>query len=528
MQKAGGFGRTMREFLLRDLPGDAERAAQKIAQEAGRVASGSLLVEHELPDWLGEVLEGLEDGDLLKGAGHKYIRRVPKAGGKGWRYFYTVTGGQGLGHHSEFVKGASFKVKDAGKEGHFHVEEDHGEEVTLRHDESGKSARVSKKALAGMLHAEHAEALGSVRERAAKNLEQAKKTGTPKQQARLAEVVKKYGGVSEAAGSAQSEPTKSSLGSGAFTFDPLPKDAAQGAWHAASWTPEDRQRRAREEYERHLSDLAEALHANTDDTTREHALPMWESYKNRYKRAWDKYIAAARGAVSWAVTGRGNFNVNRANKLNDREHAAMKEYMDVEKEGQKLLSDVRSIPKKLDPIGETRKQLEQEKAEHERKKAANKIIRAGGDALKMHAALVGLGFTPKEALNAMSPDFAGRRGFPDYSLQNGLARIKDHERKLAALEAKEQARQEIAAGDSGGAARREWPMQGGGGHIVDDLDANRLRLHFDGKPDAKTISDLKRQGWRWAPSEGAWSRIRTDMAFYSARNMGLVGEDVKW
>jgi hypothetical protein len=159
----------------------------------------SLVVEHELPDWLGEVLEGLEDGDLLKGAGHKYIRRVPKAGGKGWRYFYTVTGGQGLGHHSEFVKGASFKVKDAGQEGHFHVEEDHGDEVTLRHDESGKSARVSKKALAAMLHAEHAEALGTVRERAAKNLEQAKKTGTPKQQERAAALVGKYGGKREVA-----------------------------------------------------------------------------------------------------------------------------------------------------------------------------------------------------------------------------------------------------------------------------------------------------------------------------------------
>jgi len=153
--------------------------------------------EVELPDWLGEALYSDENGVLIKGAGHKYIRRVPKAGG-GWRYFYTVTGGHGLGHHAEMVRGSAFKVKDAGKEGHFHVEEDHGEEVTLRHDESGKTSRVSKKALAGMLHAEHAEAVGKVRARVTANLEQAKKTGTAKQQERAAALVSKYGGVAEA------------------------------------------------------------------------------------------------------------------------------------------------------------------------------------------------------------------------------------------------------------------------------------------------------------------------------------------
>jgi len=152
--------------------------------------------EVELPDWLGEALYSDENGVLIKGAGHKYIRRVPKAGG-GWRYFYNVTGGHGLGHHAEMVRGASFKVKDAGKEGHFHVEEDHGDEVTIKHDESGKTSRVSKKALAGMLHAEHAEAVGKVRARVTANLEQAKKTGSAKQQERAAALVSKYGGASE-------------------------------------------------------------------------------------------------------------------------------------------------------------------------------------------------------------------------------------------------------------------------------------------------------------------------------------------
>jgi hypothetical protein len=155
--------------------------------------------EHEIPDWMGALLDGTDaNGLLIKGAGHKYLRRVPKAGG-GFRYFYNVTGGHGIGHGSEMVKDAAFKVKHAGKEGHFHITQDHGEEVTVRHDESGHEQRMSKAALRAMLHQEHAEALGAVKARASKVLEQAKKTGTAKQQEKAAALVSKYGGESKGA-----------------------------------------------------------------------------------------------------------------------------------------------------------------------------------------------------------------------------------------------------------------------------------------------------------------------------------------
>jgi hypothetical protein len=90
------------------------------------------------------------------------------------------------------VAGAAFKVKHAGKEGHFHVTQDHGDEVTVRHDESGHEQKMSKAALRAMLHAEHAEALGAVKARALKVLEQAKKTGTAKQQEKAAAMAGKY------------------------------------------------------------------------------------------------------------------------------------------------------------------------------------------------------------------------------------------------------------------------------------------------------------------------------------------------
>ena len=42
--------------------------------------------------------------------------------------------------------------------------------------------------------------------------------------------------------------------------------------------------------------------------------------------------------------------------------------------------------------------------------------------------------------------------------------------------------------------------------LVEAPDDNRVRLYFDGKPSAETRSLLKRSGFRWSRTEGAWQR----------------------
>ena len=38
----------------------------------------------------------------------------------------------------------------------------------------------------------------------------------------------------------------------------------------------------------------------------------------------------------------------------------------------------------------------------------------------------------------------------------------------------------------------------------------RIQFIFDGKPDAEIRTILKSNGFRWAPSQGAWQRQLTD------------------
>ena len=65
-----------------------------------------------------------------------------------------------------------------------------------------------------------------------------------------------------------------------------------------------------------------------------------------------------------------------------------------------------------------------------------------------------------------------------------------------------------------------WEFQGG--HVEMNLQENRLQIFFDGKPDADTRTELKGNGFRWAPSVGAWQRQLTNNALWAADRLACI------
>ena len=49
-------------------------------------------------------------------------------------------------------------------------------------------------------------------------------------------------------------------------------------------------------------------------------------------------------------------------------------------------------------------------------------------------------------------------------------------------------------------------IEGDGYRVVENTELNRIQMIFDGKPDEPTRRILKRNGFRWAPSQDAWQR----------------------
>lgn len=89
---------------------------------------------------------GWPTDELEKGAGHKYLQRIP-SGKQRPRYYYIYTRpqGRGLAAHTDLIQGSKFQIEHNGKQGHFEVLRPPDPEtgaVTIRHDETGKTIHV--------------------------------------------------------------------------------------------------------------------------------------------------------------------------------------------------------------------------------------------------------------------------------------------------------------------------------------------------------------------------------------------------
>lgn len=129
-------------------------------------------------------------------------------------------------------------------------------------------------------------------------------------------------------------------------------------------------------------------------------------------------------------------------------------------------------------------------------KQANAIVRKKKltDAEKL-AQLIAAGMQEDAARQCLEPDYMGRLGFPSYALKNNLSEITRIKSRLQTLE------------QNRGAETREIPFSGG--TIKDNIEANRVQIFFDSRPGAGMIANLKRRGFKWAPSIGAWQRMRS-------------------
>lgn len=95
--------------------------------------------------------------------------------------------------------------------------------------------------------------------------------------------------------------------------------------------------------------------------------------------------------------------------------------------------------------------------------------------------------------------------FPTYELTNSNANIKRVKQRIETLEAVKVSKPVEEEHD--GYTYRE------------NTEAMRVQLQFDGKPDDETRALLKRNGFRWAPSQGVWQRQLNDNGKYAAHRV---------
>ena len=180
----------------------------------------------------------------------------------------------------------------------------------------------------------------------------------------------------------------------------------------------------------------------------------------------------------------------------------MREYQEI----QHILHQIRTTgtggiqsgdPEAVRQLEEKLSRLEQD---HATMKAANAYYRK-------HKTLDGCpGLTPELVRQVNSFRADGAAPFSGYPMQLSLANIKRTRQRL----------EELKAAKSAAPVEQETPT---GVVYREDPDAMRVQLVFSGKPDADTRALLKSNGFRWAPSVGAWQRQLTESGKAAARRV---------
>lgn len=223
---------------------------------------------------------------------------------------------------------------------------------------------------------------------------------------------------------------------------------------------------------------------------------MAERYSRRMAEYFNRDSKIGCMCPSILISGGGNFPV----KKKEKQVQAWDTNHQFYQETQKILSKIESAlygkdvikSGDQDAIERLEEKLVSLKETQERMKAANKAIRLK-DTKKGNEELMNMGYSEEQIQNLREPDWCGRIGYPSYMLQNNNANIHRVEGRFKQLkEAKEKGTQET-----------EFEMF----KVVENTEIMRLQIIFDGKPDPEVRTVLKKNGFKWAPSQGAWQRM---------------------
>ena len=204
------------------------------------------------------------------------------------------------------------------------------------------------------------------------------------------------------------------------------------------------------------------------------------------------------------ISGAGNFPVKKKEKQNQ----AWEKNHQFYKEVQGILDKMRSIfygkdqilSGDQDAIEKLEKKLENLQDMQSRMKEANKAIRMKNTE-KGNGLLTDMGYTEEQIKELRTPDFCGRVGYPSYALQNNNANIRRIEGRL----------KELRATKEKGTLETENKFF----KVVENTENMRLQLLFEDKPEPEVREVLRRNGFRWAPSQEAWQRQLNNNARYA-------------
>lgn len=285
-------------------------------------------------------------------------------------------------------------------------------------------------------------------------------------------------------------------------------EIAYRAHTGTSFSPEERGRNVVREY-------SEALAEDLNDMP-EHERAQYAAGYEKHLTAW---LRAKGNCISTMITGGSNFPVRRAEKANQSEHNRYEEFY------QYGIRAMKAIKARMQ---EAKPQAQKDNEEFNRIKTRildscatiigidNGTVRGSSRALFV-SNLAGRINTVAKSGNVdllikcldLIKEVNSKIDKPVISASHSIWKLAEQ------AEAKREAQF-----DRANKPPREWVTEKC--KVVFNYELDRLQLIYDAKPDHSTINTLKRNGFKWSPTNTAWQRQLTNNAIFATVN--IIGE----
>ena len=248
--------------------------------------------------------------------------------------------------------------------------------------------------------------------------------------------------------------------------------------------------------------IAERQKQRVDPMYHEKIDSLLDTYARKLAANMNKGYEIDARVPSILIAGGSNFPTRKKEKQNAARDSNYREWQDI----QGLLDKIRSTGmggiSADDPqaVQKLEKKLESLEKSQETMKAVNAYYRK-------HKTLNGCPHLPPEELEKLKAEMASSwhledKPFATWALSNNSAEIRRVKDRIKSLS------QQKEIGFVG------WEFDGG--KVEANIEANRLQIFFEDKPDEATREALKSNGFRWSPKAGAWQRQLTSNAYYAA------------
>jgi hypothetical protein len=275
------------------------------------------------------------------------------------------------------------------------------------------------------------------------------------------------------------------------------KQAAIWAHNGTSFSPEKRGENLINEFEQILTDDLTKIEAATQEQK--------DKYIDKFKSLFSAWLGAKQRCISTMITGPANFPVRRAEKANRSEQNKYELFTYWRQKAIKAI--IKSTLPESNPLEEAKQNLSERVKTQEAYKVINKAYKAF---LKKPESLdtFDLPDWAKKLIKTFDPSTQWyKMPIAPFQLTNNLANIKRLELRVKELEQKEAVKN-----------NEDKVYNFDGGKLILNYSIDRIQIQHDTKPEYSVISDLKKHGFHWSPSQKAWQRQLTNNALYTVKH----------